>query len=94
MAGRYPTADANLLRGAGIGDNNGATNNDYTISISGGAAIPANNNAPLVPVNSLLIIPTGVAGTTHGLTCYLLYTQAAAGGVPAVTMVGTAAGCQ
>jgi MSHA pilin protein MshA len=90
----YPTADATLLQGAGIGSNTGATNTDYTISIAGGAAIPATANAPLVPVNSLLIIPTGVATTPHGLTCHLLYTQAAAGGVPTVTMVGTAAGCQ
>jgi MSHA pilin protein MshA len=89
----YPTANAAFLQGAGIG-NAGATNNDYTITIAGGAAIDANDNAPAVPANSLLVIPTGVAGTPRGLTCHLLYTQAAANGVPTVIMVGTAAGCQ
>lgn len=89
----YPTANATFLQGAGIG-NAGATNGDYTITGGAGAAVAGDANGPQVPVGSILIMPTGVAGTTHGLTCNLMYTQAAAGGVPTVAMVGTAAGCQ
>jgi MSHA pilin protein MshA len=89
----YPTADATFLAGAGIG-NAGATNGDYTITGGGGVEVAGGVNGPTVPVGSILITPTGVVGTPRGLTCYLMYTQAAANGVPTVTMVGTAAGCQ
>ncbi|MBJ7313587.1 type II secretion system protein [Rugamonas sp. CCM 8940] len=90
----YPTASAGFLQGAGISAN-GATNSDYTITIGGAAVVPATANAPAIPINGLLIIPTGVAGTPSGLTCNLIYTQTAAANTPpTVVVTGTAAGCQ
>ncbi|SFM22503.1 type II secretion system protein [Rugamonas rubra] len=90
----YPTATVGFLAGAGIG-NNGATNNDYTITVGGAAAVPATANTPEIPVNGVLVIPTGVAGSPRGLTCNLIYTQTAAANTPpTVVVTGTAAGCQ
>ncbi len=90
----YPTASVGFLQGAGIGTN-GATNGDYTITVGGAVLVPATVNAPAIPINGLLVIPTGVAGTPSGLTCNLIYTQTAVANTPPTAVVtGTAAGCQ
>ena len=90
----YPTASVGFLAGAGIGAN-GVSNGDYTITVGGAALIPATANAPAIPINGLLVIPTGVAGTPSGLTCNLIYTQTAAANTPpTVVVTGTAADCQ
>ncbi|MGJ7918715.1 type II secretion system protein [Massilia sp. LXY-6] len=70
----YPTAVAGLADAAGI------TSADYTIlSAAGGAS----GNKPLVPANSIVIIPNTIAGTPAALTCNLTYTAGTAAASPA-----------
>ena len=63
---------------------------DFTI-IAPGTAATANN--PVTSATEFAIIPTSVAGTTKGATCFVKYTEAAAGAAPTITAAPAAASC-
>lgn len=72
----YPTADAALATAAGI------TAADYDVITS--RTDPANQ--PIVPANSIVIIPNSVKGTPTGKTCFLIYTPGTTAASPAPTI--------
>jgi MSHA pilin protein MshA len=78
----YPTATAALATAAGI------TNTDYLVL----TARTDGNTQPVVPANSIVIIPNSVAGTATGLTCFLTYTAGTTTGSPAPTITSTTSG--
>jgi MSHA pilin protein MshA len=61
---------------------------DYT-TIAAGTAATA--NSPVTSATQVAFIPAAIAGTTSGLTCYVRYTEAAAGGAP--TAIADVTGC-
>jgi MSHA pilin protein MshA len=83
----YPAATTGFTTGAGI------TANDYQIiaSVTGAGAT---TSVPTIPANSVVVIPVSIAGTPSGLTCFLMYTQAATGAQPTITLTASADGCQ
>ena len=81
----YPAADGFTITAAGI------TAADYNIVIGAGA--PATANVPLVPAGSVAIQPKGVSTNPSGLTCYLMYTQAANATTPPVIEVTSTNNC-
>lgn len=77
----YPAADGNTALAAGL------TAADYTVYTATPAA-----GFPVVPANSIVIQPASVAGgtTTASQSCFLVYTAAAVGGQPAITLPASA----
>lgn len=73
-----------------IGPLAGVAASDYTTIAAGSAATA---NSPATAAGVVAFIPGSVAGTTTGLTCFVTYTQAAAGGSPVVSAAPAAAGC-
>lgn len=73
-----------------IGSLAGVAATDYTTIPAGSAATA---NSPVTGPGVVAFIPSSVAGTTTGSTCFVTYTQAAAGGSPAVSAAPAAAGC-
>jgi MSHA pilin protein MshA len=69
----YPQPDLPFAIAAGVGTVAG-TVGDYTYIAPGSAATA---NTPLTSATQIAIIPTGVASAPAGLTCHVLYTQAA-----------------
>ncbi len=63
----YPTADANFAKAAGL-------SSDYTIIPPASAATA---NSPLTAAGQIAVIPSSIAGTTAGLSCFVMYTQPA-----------------
>lgn len=61
---------------------------DYTTIPASSAATA---NTPITTATQAAFIPAAAVGTTAGLTCFVMYTQAAAGGAPTVT--ATTGGC-
>lgn len=83
----YPPATANLMLAAGL---NAA---DYA-QIAGGTG--NGTTIPAVPAGSIGIVPISVAGTATALTCFVMYTPAAAGPPivpPVFSAAPTAANC-
>jgi MSHA pilin protein MshA len=78
----YPTATTALATAAGI------TNTDYLVL----TARTDTSTQPVVPANSIVIIPNSVAGTATGLTCFLTYTAGTTTGSPAPAISSTTAG--
>ena len=79
----YPKADAGLATAAGL------TATDFTIIAAGTAATA---NSPATSATATAFIPNSVAGTTAGLTCYVMYTEPAALNTTP-TIATTATGC-
>jgi MSHA pilin protein MshA len=79
----YPTATAALATAAGI------ASTDYVV-----LSTQANATAttPLVPANSIVVVPNSVAGTATALTCFLTYTAGTTAASPAPTITSTASG--
>lgn len=71
-----------------IGPLAGVTTADYTTIP---ASTAATANSPVTTATQAAFIPVSVAGTTAGLTCYVMYTEAGAGGAP--TVAATTTGC-
>jgi MSHA pilin protein MshA len=73
----YPTAVTGLATAAGINDT------DYVV-----LATQANATAttPLVPANSIVIVPKSIAGTPAAVTCALTYTASTSATSPAPTI--------
>ncbi|MDD5329907.1 MAG: type II secretion system protein [Sulfuricella sp.] len=71
-----------------IGPLAGVTAADYTTIPASSAATA---NSPATGATEVAFIPASEAGTTNGLTCFVMYTQAAAGGAP--TVAATTGGC-
>lgn len=69
----YPKADAGLATASGI------TSGDYTIIAAGTAATA---NSPATTATQTAYIPNSVAGTTTGLACNIIYTEATSLTVP------------
>ena len=63
----YPTADVNFAKAAGVF-------NDFTIIPPASAATA---NSPATVAGQIAVIPSSVAGTTAGLSCFVMYTQPA-----------------
>lgn len=74
----YPQADTPFANAAGL------TTADYTFLTTAAAATAT---TPVVPANSLVVIPNSVAGTATAVTCSLTYTQPAASTTAAPTFV-------
>ncbi|MRW83852.1 prepilin-type N-terminal cleavage/methylation domain-containing protein [Pseudoduganella sp. FT26W] len=87
----YPGADQNTTLASGIG--NLANNADYLVTVGSAANNSATNNRPAVNVGSLLVQPISVANNPQGLTCYLMYTQAANTTTPPTVNVVTTNNC-
>lgn len=79
----YPSAAQTTLDAAGL------KTADYTTIASGSAATA---NSPITTATQVAAIPTSAAGTTKGLTCYVLYTEATSATTPAVISTVTS-GC-
>jgi MSHA pilin protein MshA len=73
----YPAADQNTATAAGLP--NGV---DYTVTVG---ADPGNANRPQTVAGQMVIQPNSVAGSTAGVSCYLMYTQAVAAAGGAIT---------
>lgn len=71
-----------------IGPLAGVSATDYTTIP---ASTAATANSPATTASQAAFIPAAVAGTTSGLTCYVMYTEAGAGAAPTVASVTT--GC-
>jgi MSHA pilin protein MshA len=79
----YPQADLPLLAAAGI------TSSDYTLV---GPNTTATANAPGTGATEVAAIPSSVAGTTAGLTCFVKYTEpTTTNGTPTIAV--TSGGC-
>jgi len=63
----YPSADANFAKAAGL-------SSDYTIVPPASAATA---NSPATAAGQIAAIPSSIAGTTAGLSCFVMYTQPA-----------------
>ncbi|MES2351047.1 MAG: prepilin-type N-terminal cleavage/methylation domain-containing protein [Pseudomonadota bacterium] len=82
----YPAADTSTAAAAGL------ATTDYTVTTTAGVATA---NRPAIPANSMLVQPASVSTTPTGLTCYVMFTQAAAANTaPTITVNGTATSCQ
>jgi MSHA pilin protein MshA len=66
----YPTADDKFVTAVGL------SSADYTTIVAGTSATAATSTSPLVPANSVGVIPKSVAGTTAAVNCFVTYTQA------------------
>lgn len=73
---------------ATIGPLAGVSAADYTTIP---ASTAATANSPATTATQAAFIPVAVAGTTAGLTCYVMYTEAGVGAAPTVAAVTT--GC-
>ena len=81
----YPTDSVILMTLAGI------SSADYTIV--GPGPTNATANLPATVANEIKIVPNSVAGNPTGLTCFISFTQNAAGPAPTVSSAPTAANC-
>jgi MSHA pilin protein MshA len=82
----YPKADSGLATAAGL---NGT---DYQVLTTAAAAT---TTTPLVPANSIVIVPNSVAGTATAVNCYVVYTEPTAINTPPTIRVnGTTANCE
>lgn len=84
FANGYPNA-------ATIGALAGVSATDYTQVGGAGAAAAATANTPATTATQVAFVPASVAGTTAGLTCFVMYTEPAANGAPTVAVTST--GC-
>lgn len=66
VASGYPKADVGFANAAGI------TTSDYTIIAAGTAATA---NSPATSATEIAVIPSSVAGSPAGLTCYVKYVE-------------------
>ncbi|MYN43045.1 prepilin-type N-terminal cleavage/methylation domain-containing protein [Duganella sp. FT109W] len=86
-ANGYPAADGFTATAAGI------SAPDYAITVGSAANAAATNNRPGAPAGTLVIQPNGVANSTVGLTCYVMYTAATSANnvvtPPTVTVTST-----
>lgn len=84
VASGYPRADSGLAAAAGL------STSDYT-QVPPGAATA---NTPLVSATEIGFIPTSVANTPKGLTCFIIYTEAVSTTTaPTISATPTAANC-
>ncbi|HJV01128.1 MAG TPA: type II secretion system protein [Burkholderiaceae bacterium] len=82
----YPAANEATATAAGL------TANDYLILTTAG---PATATQPIVPANSIVVIPNSIQGTAASLNCFLTYTQAAVNGAPTIQLTANGAtACQ
>ena len=75
----YPQADADFAAAAGLSD-------DYTVVTPGSAAT---TSLPKTNADEIAFVPKSVASSPTGLTCYVLYKQAASGSAPTITLKPT-----
>ena len=86
----YPLADAGFVGASGLGNIQ-----DYTPITAGSSAVAATTTAPLVPANSVAVIPSGIANTATAVTCFVTYTTpTTANAAPVLSGLPTAANCQ
>jgi MSHA pilin protein MshA len=90
-ANGYPAANANTALAAGIG--NAANNADYFVTVGSAANNNATANRPAVNVGSILVQPFSVSANAQGLTCYLMYTEAANATTPPTMNLVTGNNC-
>jgi MSHA pilin protein MshA len=81
ITNQYPEADAATAAAAGL------TANDYEITANATAnAVPATASRPIIPPNTVVMIPQSAQGTPTGVTCFISYARAAAGARPVITL--------
>jgi MSHA pilin protein MshA len=84
-ASGYPKATTGLADAAGLSD-------DYTVYGPGHAN---DANSVSTAADEIMIVPSSIAASPTGLTCYVKYKEPASKtAAPTVTIVGTAANCQ
>lgn len=84
----YPQPDLPFAVAAGVAPLAGAVG-DYTFIAPGSAATA---NSPLTTATQFAIIPTGIANSPAGLTCFVMYNQVA-NATAAPTATVTSGGC-
>ena len=81
----YPKADAGLVAAAGLTD-------EYQVYL--GPKANATNNVS-VAADEIMLVPTSIANTTSGLTCFVKFKEAAnKTSAPTITLTGSAAACE
>lgn len=86
MKNGYPMADSTTATVAGLGLP------DFKVVAAGSAATA---NSPATTATQIAIIPNSLASSPSGLTCYLMYTEAAsANSPPTIALTGSATTCE
>jgi len=84
-SGGYPTT-ASILTAANLAD---ADYKSYSTAAAAGAT------TPVVPANSVVLVPVSIAGTATAVKCFVTYTvDAATTNAPAISITGNATDCQ
>ena len=79
----YPKADQGTADAAGL------TSSDFAVQTA------TQDPGPTIATSGqIAIVPASLSGKSQSAKCYILYTEAKSGGVPSVTLVGTAADCE
>ncbi|TFW30987.1 type II secretion system protein [Massilia horti] len=76
----YPAANQALVDAAGL--------EGFTVATETGT------NTPTINTGEIAIIPKGIANTATGKTCFIKYTEAAAGGAPTISNAPDASQCE
>jgi MSHA pilin protein MshA len=86
FASGYPKADAGFASAAGLAAA------DYTTVGGAGAALVATANTPATSATQIAFIPVSAAGSTKGLTCFVLYAEPVSA-ITAPVISVTSGGC-